>query len=92
MSAARDTATAAMDAAYRDLWGAGANPPQVPMEVLLDAIPRAVLAQLAVERAGLEQVGWLTPGMAGGPNLGALVDGKFDDGDVPVYRVVGESQ
>lgn len=36
--------------------------------------------------AVLEQVGWMTPSMADGPNIGGLVDGKRDHRDEPVYR------
>ena len=60
--------------------------------LLLDAIPAAVLARLAVERGGLELCGYvdhsLEPLVFGAPGELVTEVEQLHDGDQPVYRIV----
>lgn len=47
---------------------------------------QAVLRQFA-DAGALTQVGWVTPHMADGPNVGSMLDGRFSDDDKPVYAI-----
>lgn len=88
MDDARAAAIEAMCAALETMsWASGAGVRTV--EVLVDAIPRSVLAELAIERGGLEQVGWQRPPMHDETihRLPRTADEAESWGERPVYRL-----
>lgn len=75
--------------ARADYWLANA-----PCETAADGVDHDLIRDLRAEvkrlqaEHQLEQIGWYTPSMADGPNIGSLIDDKFGDDDEPVYRIV----